>query len=73
MAANDIEKWRIGKALFVCADNLRSVNPGENRRLARRALRSAGDAETRVRRYDDAIKWNLTRLVLKDCERRCIV
>jgi hypothetical protein len=67
MPANDIEKWRIRKALFVRADNLRSINSGENRRLAGGALRSAGNPQTRVRWHNNAVKWNLGSLVLKDC------
>src|SRR6185369_11338378 len=69
MLANDIEKRRIGKALFVRADNLRCINSCQDCRLAGSALRSALNTETGIGGHNDAGKWNLRSFVLKDCER----
>src|SRR4051812_29304085 len=72
MLANDIEKWRIGKALFMCADDLRGINPGENGCLSGSALRPALDAETRIGRYDHAVEGDRRNFILKNCQRLSI-
>jgi len=58
MLANNIEKWRIRKALFVRADELRRIYSGQDCRLAGRALRAARDSQRRVRWYHDAVMQN---------------
>ena len=72
MLTDDRAHGFVGKSLLMIAEQGGCVHAGQDRRLTRRALRSAFDAEPRVSPHEHAVVWQLRFFIREDSERRSL-